>query len=89
MLDTMGDGTWSTRTKHLATTTTTATREATAVLELEVGAEERALLDEAMRLLGIKDPADVLRTALRELVERQRFLSWVAAHDRNERSGNA
>jgi hypothetical protein len=60
-----------------------------AVLEVEVGASERALLEEAMQLTGVRDPAEVLKVALRELVERQRFLSWVAAHDRKERSGTA
>jgi hypothetical protein len=60
-----------------------------AVLEVEVGAPDRALLEEAMQLTGVRDPSELLRVALRELVERQRFLSWVAAHDRKERSGTA
>jgi hypothetical protein len=60
-----------------------------AVLEVEVGSKERALLEEAMQLTGVRDPGELLRVALRELVERQRFLSWVAAHDRKERSGTA
>lgn len=60
-----------------------------AVIEVEVNASERALIEEAMQLTGVRDPSELLRAALRELVERQRFLSWVAAHDRKERSGTA
>ena len=60
-----------------------------AVIEVEVNSNDRALLEEAMQLTGVKDPSELLRVALRELVERQRFLSWVAAHDRKERSGTA
>lgn len=63
--------------------------ETVAVLEVEVDQRDRALLEEAMALTGVREPAELLRVALRELVERQRFLSWVAAHDRKERSGTA
>jgi hypothetical protein len=51
--------------------------------------QDRALLEEAMKLTGMTEPSAVLLIALKELVERQRFLSWVAAHDRKERSGTA
>lgn len=61
---------------------------AVAVLEVEVGPEERALLEEAIHLTGLERPGEVLRRALRELVERQRFLSWVAAHDEKERASS-
>jgi hypothetical protein len=56
---------------------------------VKVGRIERALLEEAMQLTHAKEPGEVLLAALRELVERQRFLSWVAAHERSERSGTA
>lgn len=85
MQDTMGDSTWV-RSDELAIRDTD---DSVAVLEVEVGSGERALLEEAMQLTGLRDPSEVLRVALRELVERQRFLSWVAAHDRKERSGTA
>lgn len=66
-----------------------AADETVAVLEVEVDQRDRALLEEAMALTGVREPSELLRVALRELVERQRFLSWVAAHDRKERSGTA
>jgi hypothetical protein len=98
MRDTMGNSTWSRRGQEPPVPqgeandterSVCADDSGVAVLELEVGPNERALLEEAMRLLNLKQPGEVLRVALRELVERQRFLSWVAAHDRSERSGNA
>ncbi len=46
-----------------------------------LGSEEVALLHEAMDLTGAKSANDVMRIALKELVERQRFLSWVRAHE--------
>jgi hypothetical protein len=60
-----------------------------AVVEVQVGSPELALLEEAMQLTHLNEPHEVLLVALRELVERQRFLSWVAAHERSERSGTA
>lgn len=60
-----------------------------AVVELALDAEQRLQLEEAMKLTGSADPSEVFLLALKELVERQRFLSWVAAHDRKERSGTA
>jgi hypothetical protein len=63
--------------------------ESSVVVELALSRHERALLEEALRLTGLERPTDVLRIALNELVERQRFLSWVAAHERTDRSGNA
>lgn len=57
-------------------------------LTVRLSTEERALLEEAMALLKTGDPQDVVRVALKELVERQRFLNWVAAHEQ-EREGTA
>jgi hypothetical protein len=67
----------------------TESDEKMSLVELALAPADRALLEEAMRLLGADSPSEVLRTALTELVERQRFLSWVAAHERGDRSGNA
>jgi hypothetical protein len=46
---------------------------------------DRALLSEAMALIDARDPADAVRRALEEMVERQRFLNWVAAHEGTDR----
>lgn len=86
MRDTMSDSTWVRSNEEVVLQ---EPDDSTAVLEVEVGVQDRALLEEAMQLTGLKDPSEVLRVALRELVERQRFLSWVAAHDRKERTGTA
>jgi uncharacterized protein (DUF1778 family) len=51
-------------------------------LTVRLSTEERMLLDEAMALTNTNDPQEVVRVALKELVERQRFLNWVAAHER-------
>ena len=51
---------------------------------LPLGAEERRLLEDAMRLLPETSPQDVMRLALYELVEHRRFLAWV---DENDREG--
>lgn len=48
--------------------------------------DEAALIAEAMALSGIEDPSKVVRRALEEFVERQRFLRWVAAHEGKEQS---
>lgn len=49
--------------------------------DLEVGEDGRALLEQAALLTGITDPAELVRVALAELVERRRFQKWVDAHD--------
>lgn len=46
------------------------------VVDLEVGHDETALLAEAAELTGVHDPAELLRIALRELIERRRFQRW-------------
>ncbi len=51
-------------------------------LTVRLSTEERALLEEAMALTKTSDVQEVVRVALKELVERQRFLNWVAAHER-------
>ncbi len=51
-------------------------------LTVGLSTEERALLEEAMALTKTDDAHEVVRIALKELVERLRFLSWVAANDR-------
>ena len=51
-------------------------------LTVRLSSEERTLLEEAMSLTKTNDPQEVVRLALKELVERQRFLNWVAAHER-------
>ena len=43
--------------------------------------EEPALMAEAMALAGTSDTRKVVRRALEEFVQRQRFLRWVAAHE--------
>lgn len=48
-------------------------------------AQGEAHLREAMALMGIDDPAEVVRAALEELVERQRFLALVAKHEKAHR----
>jgi hypothetical protein len=52
-----------------------------AQVEVGLDAEEAALLAEALRLTDETDPARVLKLALRELVERQRFRRWVDRHE--------
>jgi len=52
-----------------------------ALLELRVGPDERASLREAAELTGIADPAELIRIALAELIERRRFQQWVKEHD--------
>ncbi len=42
------------------------------------------LLDEARRLTGLDDEDEIVRQALAEFVERQRFLRWVALHEKSE-----
>lgn len=44
---------------------------------------DRGLLDEARGVSGIADERALVERALTEFVERQRFLSWVAAHERD------
>jgi hypothetical protein len=51
-------------------------------LTVRLSSEERTLLEEAMELTKSSDPQEVVRVALKELVERQRFLNWVAQHER-------
>jgi uncharacterized protein (DUF1778 family) len=51
-------------------------------LTVRLSSEEQTLLEEAMALTKSSDPQEVVRLALKELVERQRFLNWVAAHER-------
>ena len=59
-------------------------------LTVRLSSEERTLLEEAMALTKTNDPQEVVRLALKELVERQRFLNWVAAHENErERGGQA
>lgn len=44
------------------------------------------LLREASRLCPEADANTVVKRALEEFVERQRFLRWVAAHEENDTS---
>lgn len=56
---------------------------------VRLSTEEQRLLREAMDLTKSQDAQAVLRLALEELVERQRFLNWVAAHEDAHRGGTA
>lgn len=50
-------------------------------VEVGLDADEAALLAEALRLTDETDPARVLKLALKELVERQRFRRWVDRYE--------
>lgn len=54
-----------------------------------LGTEVHALVKEAMALTDSPNAEAVLQRALTELVERQRFLNWVAKHEATQRSGTA
>ena len=57
-------------------------------LTVRLSSEERTLLEEAMELTKSSDPQEVVRVALKELVERQRFLNWVAQNERTVREAS-
>lgn len=81
------EGTWTSTARtnaYEADKTEVSDRQVT----VRLSTEEQRLLQEAMALTKSQDAQGVLRVALKELVERQRFLNWVAAHD-DSRSGTA
>jgi hypothetical protein len=50
-------------------------------VDVDLDDTEAALLREALSLTHETDPSRLLKTALKELVERQRFRSWVDRHE--------